>query len=58
MQVTLDRVETEPGKEPGTGNVRGIGAERRVERVEFEGGKMDGEFVYPSLVAPVLSRII
>jgi hypothetical protein len=46
MQATLDRVEAEPGKEPGTGNVRGIGAERRVDGVEFEGGKMDCEFVY------------
>jgi hypothetical protein len=44
MQVTLERVEAVPGKEPGTGNIRGIGAERRVDGVDFEGGKMDGEF--------------
>ncbi|KAL2024634.1 hypothetical protein VTK56DRAFT_6835 [Thermocarpiscus australiensis] len=41
MQVTLDRVERENGKEPGTGNIRGIGAERRVGRVDVDGGSME-----------------
>jgi hypothetical protein len=44
MQVTLDRVADTPGMEPGTGNIRGIGAERRVGAVECEGGRMDGGF--------------
>ncbi|KAH6636305.1 hypothetical protein F5144DRAFT_487209 [Chaetomium tenue] len=56
MQVTLDRVEAEPGKEPGTGNVRGIGAERRVERVEFEGGKMDVYHVSARFPGPTTPR--
>jgi hypothetical protein len=45
MQVTLDKVAETPGMEPGTGNIRGIGAERRVGAVECEGGRMDGEFL-------------
>ncbi|EAQ91228.1 hypothetical protein CHGG_03163 [Chaetomium globosum CBS 148.51] len=56
MQVTLDRVEAEPRKEPGTGNVRGIGAERRVERVEFEGGKMDVYHVSARFPGPTTPR--
>lgn len=46
MQVTLERAAASPGKVPGTGNVRGIGAERRVDGVEVEVGRMDGEFLF------------
>lgn len=41
MEASLERVQATPGKEPGTGNIRGIGAERRVERVETEAGTME-----------------
>ncbi|KAL1837910.1 hypothetical protein VTJ49DRAFT_3256 [Mycothermus thermophilus] len=41
MQVTLGRVEESPGNEPGTGNIRGIGAERRVDGRVCEGGSVD-----------------
>ncbi|KAK3295705.1 uncharacterized protein B0H64DRAFT_460264 [Chaetomium fimeti] len=56
MQVTLERVEAEPRKEPGTGNVRGIGAERKVDGVEFEGGKMGVYHVSARFPGPTTPR--
>jgi hypothetical protein len=44
MQATMQRVGETSGKEPGTGNIRGIGAERRVDGKVCEGGTMDREF--------------
>jgi hypothetical protein len=44
MQATMQRVKETSGKEPGTGNIRGIGAERRVDGKVCEGGTMDREF--------------
>jgi hypothetical protein len=41
MQETLARCK---GKEPGTGNIRGIGAEKRVKRVEIPEGVLEGTF--------------
>jgi hypothetical protein len=44
MQATMHRVNETAGKEPGMGNIRGIGAERRVDGKVCEGGTMDREF--------------
>ncbi|KAK4239614.1 hypothetical protein C8A03DRAFT_13993 [Achaetomium macrosporum] len=41
MGETLARVEREPGREPGTGNIRGIGGERRIWGWEGEAGQLD-----------------
>jgi hypothetical protein len=41
MQETIARVERTPGKEPGTGNIRGIGGERRVWGWQGEAGQVD-----------------
>lgn len=49
MQVTMQRVKETPGKEPGTGNIRGIGAERRVDGKVCEGGTMDRKFIFSFL---------
>lgn len=46
MQETLVRSK---GKEAGTGNIRGIGAEKRVERVETPDGVLEGEFKHSCL---------
>lgn len=48
MGETLARVQGEPGKEPGTGNIRGIGAERWLEGKEGEAGRVDCESCLPS----------
>lgn len=44
MGETLARVEGAPGKEPGTGNIRGIGAEKWFGGKEGEAGRVDCEF--------------
>ncbi|KAK4123352.1 hypothetical protein N657DRAFT_690965 [Parathielavia appendiculata] len=56
MQATLDRVAETPGKEPGTGNIRGIGAERRVETIECEAGRMDVYHVSARFPGPTTPR--
>ncbi|KAL2141110.1 hypothetical protein VTI28DRAFT_2800 [Corynascus sepedonium] len=56
MTATLERVEATPGKEPGTGNIRGIGAERRVDGAEVEGGTMDVYHVSARFPGPTTPR--
>lgn len=46
MKVTLKRVEETPGMEPGTGNIRGIGAERRVDGKVCDDGTVDCKFCF------------
>ncbi|KAL2156356.1 hypothetical protein VTH82DRAFT_1101 [Thermothelomyces myriococcoides] len=56
MEASLERVQATPGKEPGTGNIRGIGAERRVERVETEAGTMELFHVSARFPGPITPR--
>ncbi|KAK0674258.1 hypothetical protein QBC41DRAFT_309703 [Cercophora samala] len=55
FRETLQRCERE-GKEPGCGNIRGIGAERVVERVETEGGLVEVFQVSARFGGPTTAR--
>ncbi|KAK4639290.1 hypothetical protein QC761_706960 [Podospora bellae-mahoneyi] len=55
FKETLKRCERE-GKEPGCGNIRGIGAERVVERVEGEEGLMEVFQVSARFGGPTTAR--
>ncbi|KAL2188459.1 hypothetical protein L209DRAFT_751400 [Thermothelomyces heterothallicus CBS 203.75] len=56
MEAILERVPATPGKEPGTGNIQGIGAERTVERVEVEAGTMELSHVSTRFPGPTTPR--
>ncbi|KAK4106244.1 hypothetical protein N658DRAFT_502740 [Parathielavia hyrcaniae] len=56
MQATLDKVAATPGMEPGMGNIRGIGAERRVETVECDAGTVDVYHVSARFPGPTAPR--
>ncbi|KAK4156722.1 hypothetical protein C8A00DRAFT_30385 [Chaetomidium leptoderma] len=56
MDETIARVEAVPGKEAGTGNVRGIGAERRVGGLEGEGGRVSLYHVSARFPGPTTPR--
>ncbi|KAL2137190.1 hypothetical protein VTI74DRAFT_7737 [Chaetomium olivicolor] len=56
MSETLARVEAHPGKEKGTGNIRGIGAERRVDGWEGEAGRFDLYHVSARFPGPTTPR--